>query len=118
MTQKEALAIAIESVTDNDASAVLQTMYDTVASRKPRLSASDIAKRNANENIKSDIITAIAKAGRSLTIADLNSEMGTSYSPSKLSALLTQMKDHGTVTVTHIKRIAYYDLTPVTAVAP
>lgn len=110
MTKKVALGIAIDAIgeTNEEAVAVLRNI---IAQLEKRASApkKPTKKQVANEGVKAEIVTFLSGAEEPMTVKAIAEGMGIE-AWQKVSALLTQLKNDGTVVRSEVKGKAYFAL--------
>ena len=77
------------------------------------------AKKNAeNEKLKADLLVALAEYGEPVTVSDFHDKSPSAVatlSTSKLTHLLTSLKEDGKVVRTEVKKRPYYSVAPESA---
>ena len=77
------------------------------------------AKKNAeNEKLKADLLVALAEYGEPVTVSDFHDKSPSAVamlSTSKLTHLLTKLKEEGKVVRTEVKKRPYYSVAPESA---
>lgn len=117
MTNSKALAIAIETLEGSVSAEVLEKLGNIKASIDKKNSAERKPTANQTENagFKVAIVNAM-EVGKAYTITDLMKSVPelADLSNQRVSAIVRQLKDEGTVVREEIKRKAYFSLAVAT----
>lgn len=122
-SEKFALIIAIlngtETITEDNAKMLTEFCAherELLANKKASTSSKPTKTQLENENIKAEIVTVLTEAGKPLTVGEIVTELNRSdVSIHKASALITQLKNAGTVTRVVDKKKAYFSIATATA---
>lgn len=108
MTYVKALDIAIEALTDGEAKDKLVALKTSIA-KKNSAERKPTATQTANEGYKVAILDAM-ESGKSYTVTDLMKSVDAiaDLSNQRVSAIVRQMVESGSVTREEIKRKAYF----------
>lgn len=108
MTYVKALDIAIEALTDGEAKDKLVALKTSIA-KKNSAERKPTATQTANEGYKVAILDAM-ESGKGYTITDLMKSVDAiaDLSNQRVSAIVRQMVESGSVTREEIKRKAYF----------
>ena len=116
VTKKVALQFAIDAINDyceEDAvtAEVVAVLQNIIAQLDKRASApkKPTKKQVANEGVKAEIVTFLSGAEEPMTVKAIAEGMGIE-AWQKVSALLTQLKNDGTVVRSEVKGKAYFAL--------
>ena len=116
VTKKVALQFAIDAINDyceEDAvtAEVVAVLQNIIAQLDKRASApkKPTKKQVANEGVKAEIVTFLSGAKEPMTVKAIAEGMGIE-AWQKVSALLTQLKNDGTVVRSEVKGKAYFAL--------
>lgn len=107
MTYVDALTIAIDAL-DGEVAEKLTALRTQIA--KKRTSSKPTKTQIANEAIKEKIADVLARADGGMTVGEIVKVIDGEYSPAKITALLTQMKNGGAVVREQDKKVARYSL--------
>ena len=118
LTKKEKFNMVLEMVKGNE---VLEDFIKhelELLDKKASGSDKAKAKKNAeNEKLKADLLVALKEYGKPVTVSDFHDNSPSAVamlSTSKLTHLLTSLKEDGKVVRTEIKKRPFYSVAPET----
>ena len=114
LTKKEKFAMVLEMVSENEM--LKDFIQHEIELLEKKVNGSDKAraKKNAeNEKLKADLLIALEEYGEPVTVTDFHDKSPSTVatlSVSKLTSLLTSLKNEGKVVRTEIKKRPYYSI--------
>lgn len=119
LTKKEKFNMVLEMVKDNEMLKEFIEHELELLDRKASGSDKAKAKANAeNEKLKADLLVALREYGKPVTVSDFHDNSPSAVamlSTSKLTHLLTKLKEEGKVVRTEVKKRPYYSVAPESA---
>lgn len=119
LTKKEKFNMVLEMVKDNEMLKEFIEHELELLDRKASGSDKAKAKANAeNEKLKADLLVALREYGKPVTVSDFHDNSPSAVamlSTSKLTHLLTKLKEDGKVVRTEVKKRPYYSVAPESA---
>ena len=119
LTKKEKFNMVLEMVKDNEMLKEFIEHELELLDRKASGSDKAKAKSNAeNEKLKADLLVALREYGKPVTVSDFHDNSPSAVamlSTSKLTHLLTKLKEEGKVVRTEVKKRPYYSVAPESA---
>ena len=114
LTKKEKFAMVLEMVAENEMLKDFIQHEMELLEKKTNGSDKVRAKKNAeNEKLKADLLIALEEYGEPVTVTDFHDKSPSTVatlSVSKLTSLLTSLKNEGKVVRTEIKKRPYYSI--------
>ena len=119
LTKREKFNMVLEMVADNEMLKEFIEHELELLDKKANGSDKAKAKKNAeNEKLKADLLVALREYGKPVTVSDFHDKSPSAVatlSTSKLTHLLTSLKEDGKVVRTEVKKRPYYSVAPESA---
>ena len=119
LTKEEKFNMVLEMVKDNEMlKEFIEHELELLANKRVGSDKAKAKSNAENEKLKADLLVALREYGKPVTVSDFHDNSPSAVamlSTSKLTHLLTKLKEEGKVVRTEVKKRPYYSVAPESA---
>ena len=119
LTKVEKFNMVLEMVKDNEMlKEFIEHELELLANKRVGSDKAKAKSNAENEKLKADLLVALREYGKPVTVSDFHDNSPSAVamlSTSKLTHLLTKLKEEGKVVRTEVKKRPYYSVAPESA---